>query len=74
VFLPKLILPGAQNSMVYQSEVCKEEIDIEDVVISNLKKNGKFHVERVWGSTIHHIDDLKMEPENVASGVYTKYR
>lgn len=32
------------------------------------------HIERVWGSTIHHIDDLQMDPENVASSVYTKFR
>lgn len=57
-FLPQLLNRGGQNSIVFQEEVCKEECDVEKLVISNLKKQGKLHVEKVWGSTIHHIDDL----------------
>ncbi|TNV80968.1 hypothetical protein FGO68_gene1718 [Halteria grandinella] len=74
VFLPKLILKGQQNSIVFSQEVCYEEARIEQSVATEIKRNSKVHIERVWGSTIHHIDDLQMDPENVASSVYTKFR
>ncbi len=32
VFLPKLLRPGSQNALVYQQEVCKEEVDVEEAV------------------------------------------
>ncbi len=31
------------------------------------------HFERVWGSTIYHIDDLTMDPAEIAPQ-YTKFR
>jgi hypothetical protein len=31
-FLPKLIRPDAENALVYQYEICKEETDIEEAV------------------------------------------
>ena len=29
IFLPKLILPDGDNALVYQQEICKEELDVE---------------------------------------------
>jgi hypothetical protein len=37
-FLPKLLRSDAENALVYQQEICKEEIDIEQAVKEALKK------------------------------------
>ena len=74
VFLPKLISPGQKHSLVYQYEICKEELDVEELVEAAVKTaKAQTHIERVWGSTIHHIDDLPMDPAMVAPQ-YTKFR
>jgi len=31
-FLPRLIRPDTDNTLVYQQEICKEELDVEEAV------------------------------------------
>jgi hypothetical protein len=69
-FILKLVEADASinNIIVYQQEICSEEL----IVDANLKKalekaakadgNLKFAIETVWGSTLHHIDDFTYNP------------
>ena len=73
-FLPQLLVRGGKNSLVYQQEICKEELDVEEAVEEAVKKaSPQTHIERVWGSTIYHIDDLPLDPAEIAPQ-YTKFR
>ena len=59
---------------MYQYEICKEEEVVEKLVEEAVKTAlPQAHIERVWGSTIHHIDDLPMFAGTVAPQ-YTKFR
>jgi deoxyribodipyrimidine photo-lyase len=74
VFLPKLLREKGEHALVYQQEICKEEQDVEYYVEEALKKKTRgIKFERVWGSTIYHIDDLPMDPAEIAPQ-YTKFR
>jgi hypothetical protein len=49
--------------------------ELVEAAIEEAVKTAKAqtHIERVWGSTIHHIDDLPMDPALIAPQ-YTKFR
>lgn len=64
VFIPKLLSQDFFNIVVYQQEICYEEIQVEEniskSIMSMAKKNNKLlvSVNSVWGSTLYHIYDL----------------
>jgi hypothetical protein len=63
-FIPSLLREdeGSENILVYQQEICSEELAIEKSVTNSvLKRTHKgtvSHVHSVWGSTLYHIDDI----------------
>lgn len=62
-FLPKLFSKDMENIIVYQTEICSEELEVEDNVKYHAKKTGlETKVQSVWGSTIVHIDDMPYDP------------
>lgn len=74
-FLPKLIRPDIENTLVYQQEICKEELDVEEAVKQALTaKDPKVKIQSIWGSTIYHIDDLPYKPATELPHVYGRFR
>ena len=66
-FIPRLCDSEGQCSLVYQQEICQQEYEVEEAVEKAVKAAKKeAHFERVWGSTIYHIDDLPMDPAEIA--------
>ena len=60
-FLQRLVVPNLQTTVVYQAETSDEEVKVEAQVKSRLEKHGA-DVVPIWGSTLHHIDDLPYNP------------
>lgn len=58
------------NHVVYQEEICSEELAVEKAVKEACKR-AKIH--SVWGSTVYHIDDLGFSPEDLPH-IYGKFR
>ena len=65
-FIPKLVLKEGQNTLLYQEEVCSEELKVESSLTKRLK-NLKCNAQTRWGSTIYHYEDLNNPPEETAS-------
>merc|ERR1719223_840152 len=75
-FIPKLVpkhrkdlAPGdvrEVTSLLYQEEVCYEELQQENALKKALKRD-KVNVMTRWGSTIYHYDDMATSPEDSAS-------
>ncbi|KAK7104365.1 hypothetical protein V1264_019096 [Littorina saxatilis] len=57
------------EALIYQKEICKEEVDVEKALGS--KCGVKVHT--VWGHTLTHVDDLPFKPQNLPD-VYTQFR
>ena len=36
----------------------KEELDVEDEISVLAKSSGDVHVQKIWGSTLYHVDDM----------------
>ena len=68
-FLPKLA-HGRNAIVVYQQEICQEELDVEKQVKQNLKDA---EIQSIWGSTIYHIDDIPFKPQDLPH-IYGKFR
>ena len=68
-FIPSLLGPE-QNTLIYQEEVCSEELKVEHALSKRLGKNCT--IETRWGSTIYHYEDLLVPPEESAS-IYGNY-
>jgi deoxyribodipyrimidine photo-lyase len=63
-----------KTTVVYQQEVCSEELAVEDQVIAALlSSNANVDFVSVWGSTLHHVDDLPYNPRKYLPNVYTKF-
>ena len=75
-FLLKLIAESPMNTtVVYQQEICSEERKVEDTVIETLQKAQKeINFVSLWGSTLHHIDDLPYKPLEYFPHVYGNFR
>ena len=74
-FIPKLLSEDKHNIVVYQQEICSEELQIETNLINSLKDSNKsVQVESVWGSTLHHIDDMSYNPKEYLPHIYGKFR
>lgn len=65
-FIPKLVSKGLTNTLLYQEEVCSEELKVESSLTKRLK-NLKCGAQTRWGSTIYHYEDLNIPPEDSAS-------
>ena len=64
--MPDLVEPGTVTSVLYQEEVCWEELQQENILKKRMKKN-KVNFTSRWGSTIYHYEDLNEPPEETAS-------
>lgn len=79
-YLPKLVSADAHNVIVYQQEICSEELHVEAGVrkaASDLaaKDQGlSIQIESVWGSTLYHIDDLPFKPKEYLQHIYGRFR
>jgi len=75
-FIPKLVSKKGHNVVVYQQEICSEELKVEANVKKALEKESglSVEVEGVWGSTLHHIDDLSYDPHEYLPHIYGKFR
>lgn len=63
------------TTVVYQQEICSEERKVEDTVIDTLLKAQKeINFVSLWGSTLHHIDDLPYKPLEYFPHVYGNFR
>ena len=52
-----------ENIIVYQTEICSEELEVESNVKYHAQKTGmEMKMESVWGSTIVHVDDMPYDP------------
>jgi deoxyribodipyrimidine photo-lyase len=75
-FLLKLVAQSPMNTtVVFQQEICSEERKVEDKVIESLlKANKDINFVSLWGSTLHHIDDLPYNPLEYFPHVYGNFR
>ena len=75
-FLNQLISGGdIKTTVVYQQEICSEELRVENQVISEIQAQHKnVDFVSVWGSTLHHIDDLPYKPLEYFPHVYGNFR
>ena len=73
-FLPKLLDKDSHNVIVYQQEICHEELQVEAKVVKSIRKNISTEIESVWGNTLHHIDDLDYNPKEYLPHIYGKFR
>lgn len=62
--------------MVYQQEICPEELRIERNLAAELAKSvgASVSVRSVWGSTINHIDDLPYNPTEYVPWNFTSLK
>jgi deoxyribodipyrimidine photo-lyase len=58
-FIPTLLEKDCDNHVVYQEEICSEELAVEKAVKEACKKT---EIHSLWGSTLYHIDDLPFHP------------
>lgn len=69
-YLPSLIDKDCDNTLVFQDEICSEELAVEQAVKASCK-NAK--IVNVWSSTVYHIDDLGFHPKDLPH-IYGKFR
>jgi len=69
-FLPELIDKECDNTIVYQEEICSEELAVEKAVKDNCKGA---EIVSLWGSTVLHLDDLGFHPKDLPH-IYGKFR
>jgi deoxyribodipyrimidine photo-lyase len=80
-FIPKLMAADANinNIIVYQQEICSEELTVDAALKKALEKAAKADaklkstIETVWGSTLHHIDDFTYNPYQKLAENYTGF-
>jgi len=79
-YLAKLVSTDAHNVVVYQQEICHEELKVEEGLVKAMKnlaakeKDLSVKIESVWGSTLYHIDDLPYQPKEYLPHIYGKFR
>ena len=69
---------NSQNIVVFQSEICYEEIEVQKAIASKLKgakavKGINAYTKAVWGQTLHHIDDFEYDPRKTLPTPFTKF-
>ena len=69
-FLPKLIDKDVENTIVYQDEICSEELAVEKAVKESCEGAKTIGL---WGSTVYHVDDLGFHPKELPH-IYGKFR
>lgn len=77
-FIKKLMpAKGIRTTVVYQQEVCDEERRVENALKTKLQEGmPPFGIDFVnlWGSTLHHIDDLSYDPVEYFPHIYGNFR
>jgi len=70
-FIPSLLSADKHNLVVFQQEVCSEELAVEANLVQSLRETGhSVAVKSLWGSTLHHIHDLPYNPNEFLPHVY----
>ena len=60
-----------QTTVVYQQETSDEELKVEAAVRSSIERvDAACNIVSIWGSTLHHIDDLPYDPHNYFPHTY----
>ena len=74
-FLPKLVKDDADTTLVYQEEVCYEELMVEDKVRKSLEKvDQDSDFISLWGATLSHPDDMPKNLYDRFPQSYTAFR
>ena len=74
-FLSKLVVPGLNTTLVYQTETSDEEVKVEAKVREQmLVRESNCNQVSIWGSTLHHIDDLPYDPHEYFPHTYGNMR
>ena len=78
-FIKKLMpASGVHTTVVFQQEVCDEERRVENALKENLLGSGKtpssVDFVNLWGSTLHHIDDMPYDPVEYFPHIYGNFR
>ena len=62
-FIPKLIDQEKHTTLVFQSETCSEEIEVQTALEKQIGKlDSSFEVVEQWGATLKHYNDI---PDNL---------
>ena len=62
-FISQLVRPNYVTTVVYQLETSDEEVKIEEQVQEAVsKEDAQLNMQGIWGSSVHHIDDLPYDP------------
>ena len=72
-FLDSIVTADTQTTLVYQQEICSEELGVETNVINRLKGKGCTIVS-VWGNTLYHVNDLPFKPLEYYPHIYGAFR
>ena len=70
-FLATLIAPNLHTTVVYQPETSDEEVKVEKQVKAKLQGADMVPI---WGSTLHHMDDLPYDPVEYFPHTYGNMR
>ena len=72
-FLDSIVSADIKTTVVYQQEICSEELGVIANVKNRLEKKGCNFVS-VWGNTLLHVDDLPFQPLQYGPANYTAFR
>jgi len=62
------------GAVCLQREVTKEELGVEDEISEFAKSCDGIHVQKIWGSTLYHVDDMPYESIDQVHSIYTHFR
>lgn len=66
---------SVKTTVVYQQEVMDEERRVENALKKKLKEGGNsVDFVSIWGSTLHHIDDMPYDPVEYFPHIYGNFR
>lgn len=71
---------SANNIVVYQQEICFEELRDEERLKMNMEDMAKkdkglsVSLESIWGSTLYNLNDLDFDPKEYLPHIYGKFR
>ena len=74
-FLKSLVNPALQTTLVFQAETSDEEVKIEALVREKMREaDPACNIVSIWGSTLHHMDDLPYDPVEYFPHTYGNMR
>ena len=75
-FIAKLMRQRQQlhHTIVYQREICEQETRVEQAVHKSAREVSSTDFVPIWGSTLHHLDDVPFTPGETMPFAYGYYR